>query len=331
MVGLYSTELAQLTIQLITTVQLSVQQDALQQFCVTALNLNDLDRSDDAQDLLSNLIASRPNDHRAAFTMANILRGHSKFEEAAFFYTKALGLLSGAAARHWVIFYFRGICYERSGEWDKAERDFRQALTLKPDQPLVLNYLGYSLIERGDDVAAAFAMIEKATELRPNDGYIIDSLGSGLLALGRTEEALEAFEQAVTLRPEDPVIAEHYGDALAMAGRHREASHAFRWALQLDPPAGRVDDLKAKLADTESALSSAAESEDTDTDTEQPAEPAVSSEEIEDDGSNVEVTFWNSVRDSDDPEMLQAYLDQFPDGVFAPLAKIKLKRLGKSD
>ena len=223
---------------------------------LTALDLDHLDRPDEAREVLSALIETYPDSFQPAFTMTSILRRRSRFEEASAFYSRAIDHLPEITARHWTVFYFRGICYERSGQWEKAEADFRQALKLNPEQPLVLNYLGHSLMEKGLMLDEAFVMVQKAAELRPTDGYIIDSLGSGYYLLGRYDEAVAAHERAVMLRPADPINSEHYGDALLKTGRIREASHAFRWALQLDPPMDKIEGLKAKLARAESTLPS---------------------------------------------------------------------------
>ena len=118
----------------------------------------------------------------------------------------------------WLVFYDRGICYERSHQWAKAEADFHHALALAPDQPFVLNYLGYSWADMGQNLTQARQMIEKAAQQRPNDGAIVDSLGWVMLRQGETAEAVKTLERAVELEPEDASINGHLGRCL-LGGR----------------------------------------------------------------------------------------------------------------
>jgi tetratricopeptide (TPR) repeat protein len=170
--------------------------------------------------------------HRA---LGDMLRRNSRFEEAAEAYDGAIALIDEPENRHWPLYYSRGIALERSDQWPRAEEDFRTALELEPDQPLVLNYLGYSWVEMGRNLAEAQEMIEKAVEQRPEDGYIVDSLGWVLYRLGDFEGAVEHLGRAVELRPVDPVINDHYGDALWMVGREVEAEFQWRRSLSFEP------------------------------------------------------------------------------------------------
>ncbi len=113
-------------------------------------------------------------------------------------------LSASLSASNWTAYYYRGIAYERTQQWDKAEADFRRALQLEPDQPMVLNYLGYSMIDKKINLNEAMAMVRKAVELKPNDGYIVDSLGWAHFQLGEYEEAVKQLERAVELKPADP-------------------------------------------------------------------------------------------------------------------------------
>ncbi len=144
----------------------------------------------------------------------------------------ALGALQ---PRHWRLLYARGIALERSKQWPRAEADFLRALEFEPDEPFVLNYLGYSWVEQGKNLDKAEEMIRKAVELRPGDGYIVDSLGWVLFRLGRHEEAVVHLERAVELKPEDPVINDHLGDAYWAVGRQREARYQWQTALASKP------------------------------------------------------------------------------------------------
>ena len=212
-----------------------------------ALDLNQLDKTDAAREKLTKLIERDPSRYQPKVTLANILRGRSKFKEAAEAYSKAIGLIEKVEQRHWTVFYFRGICYERSKQWPKAEADFRKALELQPDQPLVLNYLGYSWVEQRHNLDEAFKMIRKAVELRPNDGYIVDSLGWAHYQLKEYEKAVEHLERAVELRPEDPVINDHLGDAYWRVGRKVEAKFQWRHAKDLKPEPENLEKIKLKL------------------------------------------------------------------------------------
>ena len=151
--------------------------------------------------------------------LGNVLRGHKKFAECADVYSKAIAIIGKPTKANWVIFYFRGICYERSKQWPKAEADLKKALELFPDQPQVLNYLGYSWIDQGINLDQGMAMIKKAVQQRPDDGYIVDSLGWAYFRLGNYEDAVTQLERAIALKPEDPTINDHLGDAYWRVGR----------------------------------------------------------------------------------------------------------------
>jgi Flp pilus assembly protein TadD len=155
----------------------------------------------------------------------------------------------------WSLFYSRGIALERSGQWKRAEADLLHALELKPDQPLVLNYLGYSWIDRGENLERGLKMVEKAVELRPEDGYIVDSLGWAHYRLGDYPNAVQYLEKAIELVPEDPTINDHLGDAYWQNGRSIEARYQWRRALQFGPQEDEVKPIEAKL---ESGLAPAA-------------------------------------------------------------------------
>jgi tetratricopeptide (TPR) repeat protein len=171
--------------------------------------------------------------------LGDALRMAERFPEAVEAYGRAIARIELARPAHWILFYTRGIANERAGRWPEAEADFREALKLEPDQPLVLNYLGYSLVEKRQSLDEALAMIEKAVAGEPADGYITDSLGWVLYRLGRYDEAAPHMLRAVELTPDDPVINDHLGDVLWMIGRKREAEFQWRRALSFGP----ADDL----------------------------------------------------------------------------------------
>jgi Flp pilus assembly protein TadD len=159
----------------------------------------------------------------------------------------ALGTSFGK--KQWSLLYFRGISYERAGAWEKAESDFRKALEFEPEQPQVLNYLGYSLIDKGKNLSEALEMVKKAVELRPNDGYIVDSLGWAYYRLGDYEEAVKQLERAVELRPEDPVINDHFGDALWRVGRRLEAKFQWQHAKDNKPEPKDLVTIERKISE----------------------------------------------------------------------------------
>ena len=160
-------------------------------------------------------------------TRGDTLRGMDRFEESIKPYNAAVALIGTPEEQHWIIFFARAIAYERSDMWTEAEADFRKALELRPEQPQVLNYLGYSFLEMQTNYDEALDMIERAVALRPDSGYIIDSLGWGLYRLGRYEEAVGHMEKAVERQPIDPIINDHLGDVYWAVGRKREAE--FQW------------------------------------------------------------------------------------------------------
>ncbi|MGB3720431.1 MAG: tetratricopeptide repeat protein [Hyphomicrobiaceae bacterium] len=212
-----------------------------------AFNLNLLERPDEAKALLDRLLEKNPNDLRVLDAIGTILRGRKRYEEAIDYYTRAIALIKKPEKQHWVYWYARGTSYERIKKWPEAEADLKKALELSPDQPLVLNYLGYSWIDQNRNLRKGLQLIEKAVSLKPDDGYIVDSLGWAHYKLGNYEEAVRFLERAVELRPEDPVLNDHLGDALWRVDRKREARYQWQYALTLNPEPEDVEKIKAKL------------------------------------------------------------------------------------
>lgn len=198
----------------------------------TAANMNSLDRIDETVTLLRGMAKERPKDTSALITAARILRSQERFKEAIAAYGNVLERLGTVEQRHWSLLYERGIALERSKQWEAAEADFLRALEFRPDEPSVLNYLGYSWIDQGVNLDRARKMIEKAVSKRPNDGYVVDSLGWAFFRLGKYAKAVEHLERAVELRPQDPIINDHLGDAYWRAGRKLEAR--FQWSHAID-------------------------------------------------------------------------------------------------
>jgi len=202
-----------------------------------ARTLYQLGRTQAAIDELRRLARRYADEPKVFSLLGDVLRADKQWQEAARVYTTAIRLYrKKGGVKNWRLFYNRGIAFERAGEWEKAERDFRQALKLEPGQPSVLNYLGYSLIDRGERLQEALEMVKQAVQARPNDGYIVDSLGWAYYRLGRYEDAVRELERAVSLRPGDPVINDHLGDAYWQVGRRLEARFQWQHALDGNPP-----------------------------------------------------------------------------------------------
>ena len=227
-----------------------------------ASDLDTLDRTDEAKKRLEKLVADHPKDNEAVLALANILRSRKQFAECGDVYSKAIGNIPTPEKANWVIFYFRGICYERSKQWPLAEADLKKALQLYPDQPLVLNYLGYSWIDQGVNLDDGMSMIRRAVEQRPDDGYIVDSLGWGNFRIGNYDEAVKDLERAVELKPDDSTINDHLGDAYWRVGRVLEARFQWSHAKDLKPEPEDLPKIEAKLKsglpeDTSSAADAA--------------------------------------------------------------------------
>ncbi|MBB4268044.1 tetratricopeptide repeat protein [Roseospira visakhapatnamensis] len=212
-----------------------------------AENLENMDRVDDALERYAALADARPDQAEPLVDMGDLLRREERYGEAAAVYGRAIDRLAEDDPGLWPILYRRGIAHERAGQWARAEADFLRTLELHPGQPEVLNYLGYSWLDRGEHIERAVEMIQDAVRQRPRDGYIVDSLGWGYYLLGRYAEAVEELERAVELRPQDPTINDHLGDAYWRVGRRTEARFQWERALSLEPDPGQAEDLRRKL------------------------------------------------------------------------------------
>src|SRR5712671_6722722 len=224
-----------------------------------ATDLDSADRGDEAIKILKDVTAQDPKDLEAIMALGNIERGRKKFADCTRTYTQGIDALPSANEKgNWVYYYFRGICEERSKQWSKAEADMRKALELQPEQPHVLNYLGYSWIDQGINLDDGMKMIKRAVEQRPDDGYIVDSLGWAYYRIGNFEEAVKHLERAVELKPDDPTINDHLGDAYAKSGRTLEAEFQWAHARDLKPEPEDLVKIKQKLANGGSDETSAA-------------------------------------------------------------------------
>jgi len=197
-----------------------------------ALNLNASGAREEAIRKLSNIVATQPDNLDAVSVLGDFYRYEEQYKDAIKAYTKALKIVDGNRPQDWRFYYVRGIAYERSDNWKKAETDFLKALKLNPGQPQVLNYLGYTWVDKGMKLKPALKLIRQAVEESHNDGYIVDSLGWAYYKLNRIKQAVETLEQAVSLLPNDPEINDHLGDAYWKAGRKLEAT--FQWKIAID-------------------------------------------------------------------------------------------------
>jgi len=210
--------------------------------------LYDAGREDEALAALEALARSHGQIAAVHMARGDLLRRMERYGEATGAYDAAIALLpQPPQPNQWFLYYARGITHEREDRWESAEVDFRQALELSPDQPLVLNYLGYSLVEKRMKLDEALDMIERAVRRRPNDGYITDSLGWVLYRLGRFDEAVPHMERAVELMPVDPIINDHLGDVYWMVDRRLEAEFQWKRALSFDPEPEEAERIRRKL------------------------------------------------------------------------------------
>jgi tetratricopeptide (TPR) repeat protein len=188
-------------------------------------------KPEQAIEVLEQLTRSHGDIASVHSALGDALRSEEEFDAAITSYTRALDLTAEDNPVRWILYYSRGICEERSGEGEAAEADFRAALAINPDQPQVLNYLGYSLVEQGRNLDEALDMIERAVAASQDSGYIVDSLGWVLYRLGRYDEAVAQMERAVELIAVDPVVNDHLGDVYWAVGREREAEFQWKRAL----------------------------------------------------------------------------------------------------
>jgi len=214
-----------------------------------AENLEQLERLDEALSHYDEIAETWPEEVEPLVDKGDLLRRNDRFAEAAEAYGQALDRMAPGSDLIWPVLYRRGIAHERAGQWDQAEADFLKALDLEPDQPEVLNYLGYSWLDRGEHLDRAVEMVREAVRQRPNDGYIVDSLGWGYYLLGRFDDAVRELERAVELRPQDPTINDHLGDAYWRVGRRAEARFQWERALSLEPEPDQIETIETKLSD----------------------------------------------------------------------------------
>lgn len=192
-------------------------------------------------------LAADPTNQDLAVTLADLLRADERYAESIAVLDK---LISDAGDKaDWRLLYMRAVDLEESGRWPEAERDLKRALAQKPDEPELLNFLGYSWIDHGEKLPEAMAMVEKAVRLDPQSGAMIDSLGWGYYRTGDYQKAVEKLEVAVVLEPGDPDVNNHLGDAYWRVGRKTEAQFQWRRVLTLEPSAKLRSEVEGKLKD----------------------------------------------------------------------------------
>ncbi|MGB1547374.1 MAG: tetratricopeptide repeat protein [Alphaproteobacteria bacterium] len=215
-----------------------------------AKNYDALNEEKKAVRLLESMAKERPERIDALVELGTLHRLHKSYRDAIDAYSDAIERLDKIEPHHWTLFYARGIALEQLDKWKEAEADLLHALKLQPDQPYVLNYLGYSWLEKGKKLDEAQRLIERAVQLRPQDGYIVDSMGWALYRIGQYAKALPHLELAVQLRPHDPIINDHLGDVYWQVGRRYEARFQWRRALtfntddEADPKLSKAIQLK---------------------------------------------------------------------------------------
>lgn len=192
------------------------------------------ERPDEALKVAAEALAAKP-DRALQLQLANLYSSQERYVEAEAILSDILEADAAATREDWQALFMRGAARERQNKWDEAEADLSRALELSPDNATVLNYLGYSWVDRGIRLEEGMSLIQRAVAIEPRSGHIIDSLGWAYYKLGEYDEAVDYLERAVELLPGDPVLNDHLGDAYWQVGRRKEAGFQWRRALKLDP------------------------------------------------------------------------------------------------
>ncbi|MDQ0319365.1 tetratricopeptide (TPR) repeat protein [Pararhizobium capsulatum DSM 1112] len=232
------------------------------------LALASIGKVEESKKHLKGLLELDPKDIRSYVAYGSVLSDAKDYKEMAHVYDQAVESIGPLPQKKdWSIFFQRGIAYERLKEWAKAEPNFTKALELNPDQPQVLNYLGYSWVDMNINLDKGLEMIRKAVELKPDDGYIVDSLGWAYFRMNRFDDAVSELERAAELLAGDPTINDHLGDAYWRVGRKLEAVFQWNQTLELKPEEAEIPKIKAKIENGLPALKenvpSAADAEET--------------------------------------------------------------------
>ena len=212
-----------------------------------AICLYNLRRTSESIDKLYGLANMQSTRTQAFINLGDIFRLEKQYKESIEAYSKAVDSIVTLEKKHWSLFYHRGIAYERSQQWGRAENDLMRSLELDPNQAEVINYIAYSWVEMGMHLEKALEMLKTATALQPDDGYITDSLGWAHFHLGNLDEAVVQLERAVELAPLDPTINFHLGSVYIQIGRKRDAYFQWLRALRLEPDPKLENEIQSKL------------------------------------------------------------------------------------
>lgn len=215
-----------------------------------AENLRNLNDYKGAELLLKSLILDYPNDYQTKLDLGDILRLQEKYKEALKYYNQVITDYSNVSKNLWQVYYAAGITYERLGNWKEAEKNLVKALSISPNNLLVLNYLGYTWLNQGKKPEDAFLFIVKAYNQAPYNSSIIDSLGWAFYQFGMYDDAISYLEKASENDPSNAVISAHLGDAYWQNNRKNEATFQWNHALSQKDVAGELNikDIKKKIA-----------------------------------------------------------------------------------
>ena len=226
--------------------QVNTKNPYYMKFLKLRVSLSDeIKRKNKIKPLLEELINNHPKNWELKILLADIYRTEKNYDESINLYSQIIEDVLDE--NKWSIFYSRGIAYERLNKWEKAEEDLKMAMTLQPNDPYVINYLAYSWLDRKMNIDLALNLLEKAVELEPSDGYILDSLGWAHYLSNSYEKSVYFLEKAVSFLPNDPTLNDHLGDAYWKSGRYDEAQSQWKRVLIIDPEFKNKDDVKKKI------------------------------------------------------------------------------------
>lgn len=226
--------------------QVNTKNPYYMKFLKLRVSLSDeIKRKNKIKPLLEELINNHPKNWELKILLADIYRTEKNYDESINLYSQIIENVFDE--NKWSIFYSRGIAYERLNKWEKAEEDLKMAMTLQPNDPYVINYLAYSWLDRKMNIDLALNLLEKAVELEPSDGYILDSLGWAHYLSNSYEKSVYFLEKAVSFLPNDPTLNDHLGDAYWKSGRYDEAQSQWKRVLIIDPEFKNKDDVKKKI------------------------------------------------------------------------------------
>ena len=226
--------------------QVNTKNPYYMKFLKLRVSLSDeIKRKNKIKPLLEELINNHPKNWELKILLADIYRTEKNYDGSINLYSQIIEEVLDE--NKWSIFYSRVIAYERLNKWEKAEEDLKMAMTLQPNDPYVINYLAYSWLDRKMNIDLALNLLEKAVELEPSDGYILDSLGWAHYLSNSYEKSVYFLEKAVSFLPNDPTLNDHLGDAYWKSGRYDEAQSQWKRVLIIDPEFKNKDDVKKKI------------------------------------------------------------------------------------